>query len=63
MFELLFFYTFFVCAFDTYIYNICYVLMYIKDQTPPYIPSPEIWSLSLSQCVCMCHSAFSDAHG
>lgn len=30
--------------------------MHIKDQTPPYIPTPEIWSLSLSvyACVIVC---------
>ncbi len=39
-------------TFDSYIYNICYVLMHIKDHTPPYIPhTPDIWSLSLSVCM------------
>lgn len=53
----------FTMASDCYIYNICDVLMHIKDRTPPYIPTPEICSLRLSQCACMCHSVFSNAHG
>ncbi len=43
-------------TFDSYIYN-KYVLMHIKDHTPPYIPhTPGIWSLSLSvyACVTVC---------